>query len=161
MVALRIALGYATQAGWASWLGMGEKRWANFERGFPVSTSACAILIQKVPGITRDWILDGVESGMPLHIIKAIRDAADTVAIRAPAPRVKRAVNGAGRGEANTPDTLHMQASFAGRQFRQIAPKLEAPDDPPHQTDARERGQGADHKSASTAKLRPDARKHS
>lgn len=93
MKALRISQGYSTQYGWASWLGMGQTRWANFERGFPVSQGACDILIRKIPGLTRDWIRDGQESGLPLQLARTLRDAQAELDAPAPIPigRAKRA----------------------------------------------------------------------
>lgn len=56
---LRIALGFDSQLDFANLLKIEKSRWNNFENGYPLSRDMARRLIEKFPGITRDYLEDG------------------------------------------------------------------------------------------------------
>jgi len=70
---LRRALGYEDGAPFARALGITPNRWNNYERGFPLPTEmALRIRAQcrrdGYPGLTLDWIYDGVADHLPVEL---------------------------------------------------------------------------------------------
>ena len=60
---LRKAVSGDNQTAFAARLGIDVRRWNNFERGSPLSKEIAFLLVQKVPGISLDWIyLDRLET---------------------------------------------------------------------------------------------------
>ena len=52
------------QSEFARKLGIGQSRWNNFERGYPINLRICALLRKAVPGLSIDWIVDGIGDNM-------------------------------------------------------------------------------------------------
>lgn len=53
------------QSAFARRLGIGQPRWNNFEKGYPINLSICGMLIKEVEGLSIDWIIYGVPYNMP------------------------------------------------------------------------------------------------
>jgi hypothetical protein len=45
-----------TQTAFCQRIGISAARWNNFERGLPLSKSVGILLVQKIPGLTLDWL---------------------------------------------------------------------------------------------------------
>ena len=69
MRCLRLAMGFKTQAAFASWMSVSPARWNNVERGpYPVRRSLAKLLIEKIPGLSHDWINDGRADGLSVNM---------------------------------------------------------------------------------------------
>jgi hypothetical protein len=77
MKAIRIASGHSSQTDFAGFLGVDVKRWNNVERGFPVSRMMAQILVQKIGGLSLDWIYEGNEAGLAVATRDQLRKAQD------------------------------------------------------------------------------------
>ncbi len=69
---LREALGYTTARAFAAYLEMSSQRWGNFETGSPLSREVAFLLVQKVPGLTLDWLYFGKADGLPVALAKRL-----------------------------------------------------------------------------------------
>jgi hypothetical protein len=69
---LREALGYQTSAAFAAFLGVSAQRWNNVETGLPLSRDMAFLLVNKVPGLSLDWIYFGRAAGLPLELAKRL-----------------------------------------------------------------------------------------
>ena len=72
---LRQVVAGENQTAFAARLGMEMKRWNNFERGYPLSKEIAFLIVQKVPGVTLDWLWLGNESGLPLKLQRELAEA--------------------------------------------------------------------------------------
>lgn len=54
----------STQEGFAAQLGLGSRRWSNFENGHPLSKEVALKIVSVFPSITLDWLWLGRTSGM-------------------------------------------------------------------------------------------------
>ena len=77
--ALRYHLAGHSQTAFAARYNIEVKRWNNFERGFSLSKEIALLLCQKIPGLTLDWLLRGVESGLPLQLQRDLVEAAKSI----------------------------------------------------------------------------------
>ena len=68
MTRLRVALGYDNQVAFAAFVGVDSKRWNNFERGNQVSVEVAKLLVQRIPGLSMDWIYLGSTRGLTLEM---------------------------------------------------------------------------------------------
>lgn len=82
---LRQAVAGENQTAFAIRLGIEVKRWNNFERGFSLSKEIAFLLVQKIPGVTLDWLWLGNESGLPLKLQMELAEAEKLVPDRAQA----------------------------------------------------------------------------
>ncbi len=62
--ALRYMIAGENQTLFAAKIGIEVKRWNNFERGSPLSKEIAILLVQKIPGLTLDWLFLGKEDGL-------------------------------------------------------------------------------------------------
>lgn len=69
---LRETLGYNTAKSFAEFLGLGNQRWNNVENGAPLSKEIGFKLVQKVPGLTLDWLYFGKPDGLPLELARSL-----------------------------------------------------------------------------------------
>ena len=72
LLRLRAALGYPTATAFATFLGVGQQRWANYENGFPLSREMIFLLVRTVPGLTSDWLYFGRSDGLPLDLARRL-----------------------------------------------------------------------------------------
>lgn len=82
---LRQAVAGENQTAFALRLGIEIKRWNNFERGFALSKEIAFLLVQKIPGVTLDWLWLGNESGLPLKLQMELAEAEKLILARAEA----------------------------------------------------------------------------
>lgn len=54
-----------TQTAFCKRIGIEIPRWNNFERGYPLSKNIGILLVQKIPGLTLDWLF--LEKRMDCH----------------------------------------------------------------------------------------------
>lgn len=69
---LREAMGYGTSNAFAAFLGVSPQRWNNVEIGLPLSNQIAFMLVQKVPGLTLDWLYFGKADGLPLELARRL-----------------------------------------------------------------------------------------
>lgn len=82
---LREAVAGENQTAFATRLGIEVKRWNNFERGYALSKEIAFLLVQKIPGVTLDWLWLGNESGLPLKLQMELAEAEKLIPARAEA----------------------------------------------------------------------------
>ena len=73
--ALRLAISGDNQTRFAAQKGFEVKRWNNFERGLPLGKEAAFQLVQKIPGLTLDWLFLGKEDGLPMKLQRELLEA--------------------------------------------------------------------------------------
>lgn len=66
------ACGYDTAAGFAQFIGVEPRRWYNFKNGHPLSRDAMFKLVQRVPGLTSDYLYFGREGGLSLELARRL-----------------------------------------------------------------------------------------
>jgi hypothetical protein len=71
---LRTLISGDDQTAFAASLGIGIKRWNNFERGYPLSKEIAILLARSFPGLTLDWLLLGRADGMPLRLQRELEE---------------------------------------------------------------------------------------
>ncbi len=69
------AEGFGTQDAFAERLKVEKKRLNNALVGYPLSIELAQRIKQVVPGITRDWLYDGDEGGLPVSLRDRLREA--------------------------------------------------------------------------------------
>lgn len=69
---LRAAYHYETAAAFAAMLGIPITTYNSFENGAPLSRSAAFKIVQKLPGVTLDWLYFGKPDGLPLDIFRRL-----------------------------------------------------------------------------------------
>ena len=69
---LRDALAFDTASAMAAFLGVSPQRWSNFENGLPLSREMAFRLVQKIPGLTLDWLYFGKSDGLPLGLARRL-----------------------------------------------------------------------------------------
>ncbi len=78
--ALRHMIAGENQTVFASKIGIEVKRWNNFERGSPLSKEIAILLVQKIPGLTLDWLFlakeDGLTRTRQLELAEALKAVA-------------------------------------------------------------------------------------
>lgn len=75
MKAVRYLIAGDNQTIFAKKIGLEVKRWNNFERGSPLSKEIALLLVQKIPGLTTDWLFLGREDGLPRARQQELQDA--------------------------------------------------------------------------------------
>ena len=68
-------IGAYTQTAWAKALGIGVKRWNNFERGAPLSADVARLIRKRFPAIEWNWLMEGDAHYLPPAISDLLRDA--------------------------------------------------------------------------------------
>lgn len=70
---LRLVLGYNVAADFArDVLGISPSRWNNFERGYRLSNEIVDLLVERVPGLTSDWLRYGKPDGLPVSLYRQL-----------------------------------------------------------------------------------------
>jgi DNA-binding transcriptional regulator YiaG len=69
---IRVAMGYETVPPFAQLLGVDRKRWYNFENGFPLPREMAFLLVQRVPGLTLDYVYFGKSDGLPIELARRL-----------------------------------------------------------------------------------------
>lgn len=69
---LRTALGYETASSFAAFLGIIQQRYNAFENGSPLSREIAFRLVQKIPGLSLDWLYFGKAEGLPLELARRL-----------------------------------------------------------------------------------------
>lgn len=68
-----------TQDAFATKLDVEKKRLNNAMVGYPLSIDLAVKIKKAVPGMTRDWLYDGDEAGLPVSLRDRLREAETTV----------------------------------------------------------------------------------
>jgi transcriptional regulator with XRE-family HTH domain len=71
MLRLRNTFGL-TQAAFAKEFGFTTRQWSNYENGRPVGHTAAMQLIEKIPGLSLDWIYRGRIEGLSVAMAVAL-----------------------------------------------------------------------------------------
>lgn len=69
---LRETLGYSTATAFAEFLGLGITRYHPFEKSVPLSRDVAFRVVQKIPGMTLDWLYFGKPEGLPLELARRL-----------------------------------------------------------------------------------------
>ena len=72
---LRLARGFEEQVDFAKFLGVSKSRLGNVENGAPLGKDLAFKMVQKIPGLTTDWLWFGDPSGLSLQMAQLL-DAA-------------------------------------------------------------------------------------
>jgi len=71
---LRTLLGYPTQGAFATVYAIGYSTWSAYENGKPLPQWAAIHLVQRIPGLTLDWIYFGNESGLSGKLLSKLSE---------------------------------------------------------------------------------------
>lgn len=71
-----LAEGIPTQDAFAAKLGVDKKRLNNPMVGYTLSVDLAMRIRNAIPGMTRDWLYEGDETGLPVGLRDRLRDAA-------------------------------------------------------------------------------------
>lgn len=64
------------QLAFAAYLGISPPRWNNYEtQGLPLSVDVAMRLIQRIPGLTLDWLYLGKADGLPLQLARKLEES--------------------------------------------------------------------------------------
>jgi hypothetical protein len=78
LTTLRQVVAGDNQTAFARQMGIEVKRWNNFERGSPLSKEIAFILVNKIPGLSLDWLYRGVEDGLSVKLQRELADAGNS-----------------------------------------------------------------------------------
>lgn len=73
--ALRQAEGYETALAFANKLGISPARYGNIEAGSNLSIQVAQLIVEKVHGMSLDWLYNGKEEALPLALRRRLRNA--------------------------------------------------------------------------------------
>jgi hypothetical protein len=73
--AIMLAENIPSQEAFAEKLGIDKKRMNNPMVGYPLSIELAKRIKMVVPGMTRDWLYDGDEGGLPVSLRDRLREA--------------------------------------------------------------------------------------
>jgi hypothetical protein len=73
---------FELSAEFARWLNVEPRRWNNFEAGYPFSRGIANKLVEKIPGLSRDWLFDGNPRGLSIEMARRLGEEPDI-----PAPK--------------------------------------------------------------------------
>jgi len=73
--AIMLAENIPSQEAFAAKLGIDKKRMNNPMVGYPLSIDLAQRIKLVVPGMTRDWLYDGDEAGLPVSLRDRLREA--------------------------------------------------------------------------------------
>lgn len=85
--AIMVAENLPNQDAFANRIKAEKKRLNNAMVGYPLSIELAQKIKRAVPGITRDWLYDGDEDGLPVSLRDRLREAATRVNTGAAAKR--------------------------------------------------------------------------
>lgn len=69
LIKLREALDFEESAEFAREMGYTPTRWNNFENGQRLTRDVALRLVQKIPGLTTDWLFLGKTDGLPWELL--------------------------------------------------------------------------------------------
>jgi len=72
MRAIRRASAYPERKDFANFLGITVPRLSNIENGFPISRDVQNRVIDKMPWVSRDWLIDGSEGGLTIATLQRL-----------------------------------------------------------------------------------------
>lgn len=72
LVRLRTTHGFATSTAFAAFLDISVQRWNAFENGAPISREVAFLLVQKISGLSLDWIYFGKTEALPLGLLRRL-----------------------------------------------------------------------------------------
>lgn len=72
LIRLREALNYDTSTAFANFLGIMPNRYNNFENGMAMSRDVVFIMVQKVPGLSVDWLWFGKPDGLSVSLAQRL-----------------------------------------------------------------------------------------
>lgn len=72
---IRMAAGGDKPGVWAPRVGMTVTQLSNYENGIPISKNAAITMANRIPGLTTDYILRGVEDGLSVAFQRRLREA--------------------------------------------------------------------------------------
>lgn len=72
MKQLRISLGFSVEAAFAAYLGVSPQRWGNVEDGLPLGKDLAFRIVQRVPGVTLDWLWLGKTDGLSFEMVRKL-----------------------------------------------------------------------------------------
>jgi hypothetical protein len=72
LIRLRTAYGYDTTTAFAHFLDIAITTFSGFENGAPLSRPAAFKIVQKIPGVTLDWLYFGKPDGLPLDVARRL-----------------------------------------------------------------------------------------
>jgi transcriptional regulator with XRE-family HTH domain len=75
---LRKVLEFETAAAFAGRLGISPSRLSNVENGAPLGKDIAFRIVQRVPGMTLDWLWLGRPDGLPLRLAQKLEPAPGT-----------------------------------------------------------------------------------
>ena len=65
---LRRSLNYQHANTFAHSLGISDNRWRNLENGYPLGKEVAFLLVQKIPGLSLDWLYYGRNEGLSIRL---------------------------------------------------------------------------------------------
>jgi len=77
---LRLAEGYETAAKFADVLGISPARYGNIEAGSNLSIEVAQLIVQTVPGMSLDWLYNGVGNGLSVSLRQRLTSAEEQAA---------------------------------------------------------------------------------
>jgi hypothetical protein len=75
---IRAAAGGDKPPVFAQRVGMTVTQLSNYENGIPISKNAAIRMANRIPGLTTDYILRGVESGLSVDFQRRLREAEES-----------------------------------------------------------------------------------
>ena len=69
---LRLSVGFETSLAFAKFLDISVTRYNAFENGEPLSRENAFRMVQKVPGLSLDWLYFGKADGLPLELARRL-----------------------------------------------------------------------------------------
>lgn len=109
--AVMLVEGSRTQDAFAERLKVEKKRLNNPLVGYPLSIEIAQKVKQAVPGITRDWLYDGDEGGLPVSLRDRLREA--ETRLRQGLGRGPAASTGSGTKNVSTTSTAKRSTASA------------------------------------------------
>ena len=71
---LRTMLGFPTQGAFSSCYNLSNTTWSGYENGKPIPHWAAIYLIQRIPGLSMDWIYFGNEAGLSGKLVTKLAE---------------------------------------------------------------------------------------
>ncbi len=66
---------FRTAKAFAAFLGIPERNWNNYERGYPVGRQSEIRICQAIPAVTFDWIQRGRTGGLTVSMARLLEEA--------------------------------------------------------------------------------------
>lgn len=83
VTALWVAEGHPTSDAFATWLGVSPQRVNNVENGLALGKDLAFKMVQRIDGLTTDWLWFGSERGLPVELRDRLRKALSGLPARA------------------------------------------------------------------------------